>query len=136
MKFKICLILFLIAVVAPTDIVKGVVKNHGDLAAVLRSELLDVQTREAELRIRLQMLDEDIKPENIERALAGIGSTKPEELREQRRRLLSIERDGVLARLKLLEKNRERLEAAIASAELEAYQQTVRQLENESTPQQ
>jgi len=102
----------------------------------LRSELLDVQTREAELRIRLQMLDEDIKPENIERALAGIGSTKPEELREQRRRLLSIERDGVLARLKLLEKNRERLEAAIASAELEAYQQTVRQLENESTPQQ
>jgi hypothetical protein len=47
--------------------------------------------------------------------------------------VLSIERDGVLARLKLLEKNRERLEAAIASAELEAYQ-SAREPKEDETP--
>ena len=135
MKLKICLILFLIAVL-PTDIVRGDVKSHDELAAILRSELLEVQTREVELHIRLQQLEEDIKPENIERALAGVGSTKPEDLREQLRRLLGIERDGVLARVKLLEKNRERLEAAIANAELEAYLKSPRQPQDDATPKQ
>ena len=37
-------------------------------------------------------LEEDLKPENIERALAGFGSTKPEEVRDRRRRLLMIEK--------------------------------------------
>ena len=54
-------------------------------------------------KLGLQQLDESIKPENIERSLAGIGSTRPEELRETRRRQLTIERDGVLAQLKTLE---------------------------------
>lgn len=132
MKLKMCLILVLIAVL-PTDIVRADVKSDDELAAILRSELLEVQTKEAELRIRLQQLDEDIKPENIERALAGVGTTKPEDLREQLRRVLGIERDGVLARLKLLEKNRERLEAAIANAELEAYRKSPRQPQDDTT---
>ena len=135
MKLKMCLILFLIAVM-PTGIVRGNVTSDDELAAILRSELLEVQTREVELHIRLQQLEEDIKPENIERALAGVGSTKPEDLREQLRRLLGIERDGVLARVKLLEKNRERLEAAIANAELEAYLKSPRQLQDDATPKQ
>ena len=112
------------------------INGADDKIANLKKQLMEIEWIKTDAQIRLEELDEQLKPENIERALAGIGSTKPEELREQRRRLLSIERDGVLARLRLLEKNRERLEAAIASAELEAYQQTVRQLENESTPQQ
>src|SRR5215510_5170871 len=69
----------------------------------LKAQLLDVQAHEADLRARLQELDESIKPENIERSLAGVGSTRPEELREARRRQLSIQRDGVLAQLQTLE---------------------------------
>ena len=90
----------------------------------LRVQLIDVQTREASLRIQAQQLDEDLKPENIKRALAGIGSTKPEELRNYRRRQLTIERERVSGQLKILEISRLRLEAAIASAEAEAYQES------------
>jgi len=72
-------------------------------------------------------LDEAIKPENIEHSLAGVGSTRPEELREARRRQLSIERDGVVAQLKTAETSRTRLEAALANAEVLAYQQSARQ---------
>ena len=92
----------------------------------LRAQLLEVQTKESDLRTRLAQLDESIKPENIERSLAGIGSTRPEELRESRRRQLTIERDGVLEQLKTLEVGRQRLETAIANAEALAYQQSAR----------
>lgn len=94
----------------------------------LRNQLLETQAKEAELGARLRQLEENIKPENIERSLAGVGSTKPEELREQRRRQLSIERDGVRAQLKLLATGRERLESAIRSAEGVAYQQSAEQV--------
>ena len=90
----------------------------------LRAQLLEVQAKEDDLRGRLAQLDESIKPENIERSLAGIGSTKPEQLREARRRQLAIERDGVLAQLKTAETSRQRLESAIANAEALAYQQS------------
>src|SRR5215216_7656528 len=90
----------------------------------LKAQLLEVQGKEEDLRARLQQLDESIKPENIERSLAGVGSTRPEELREARRRQLSIERDGVLAQLKTVETSRTRLEAALANAEVLAYQQS------------
>ena len=92
----------------------------------LKAQLLDVQAQEDGLRTRLQQLDEAIKPENIERSLAGVGSTRPEELREQRRRQLSIERNGVLSQLQTLETSRLRLESAIASAEAQAYHDSAR----------
>lgn len=90
----------------------------------LRLQLIEVQARETELQIRAQQLDEEMKPENIEHSLAGIGSTKPEELREARRRQLSIEREGVQTQLKLLGVSRERLESSIRIAETKAYQQS------------
>jgi hypothetical protein len=92
----------------------------------LRAQLLEVQGKEEALRVRVQQLDESLKPENIERSLAGIGSTKPEELRESRRRQLTIERDSVQAQLKLLETSRQRLETAIANAEARAYHESAR----------
>jgi hypothetical protein len=87
----------------------------------LRQELTEVQMKETELRGRLEQLNEAIKPENIERSLAGVGSTRPEELREHRRKLLTIERDGIAKQMRRLEDRRMTLEAAIATAENEAY---------------
>jgi septal ring factor EnvC (AmiA/AmiB activator) len=93
-------------------------------AASLRSQLTEVETKQSELQTRLQTLDEKLKPENIEHSLAGIGSTRPEELREQRRRQLEIERNGVQAQLNLLAVSHSRLETAIAQADAEAYRQS------------
>jgi hypothetical protein len=90
----------------------------------LGMQLLEVQSKEADLEARAKQLDEDLKPENIARAFAGIGSTKPDELRELRRRQLTIQRDSVRAQLNLLAKSRERLESVIRAAETQAYQQS------------
>ena len=101
-------------------------QSAAESAEKLKAQLLEVQAKEADLRTRLEQLDESIKPENIERSLAGVGSTRPEELREQRRRQLSIQRDGVLAQLQTIETSRTRLETALANAEALAYQQSAR----------
>jgi len=90
----------------------------------LRSQLSEVEAKQAELQSRLQELEENLKPENIEHSLSGIGSARPEDLREQRRRQLEIERNGVRAQLNLLATSHTRLETAIARADAEAYRQS------------
>jgi hypothetical protein len=91
-------------------------------ASTLKQQLLDLESKETRLRMRLEDLDEQLKPESIERELAGIGSVHPEELREHRRKLLTIERNGLQTQLDLLEEDRARIEAAIAAASLEYAQ--------------
>jgi cell division protein FtsB len=93
-------------------------------AANLRAQLIETQAKQAELQLRLEQLEEDLKPENIERSLAGVGSTHPEELREARRRQLEIQKKGVQAQLEVLAASRTRLEAAIARADTESFQQS------------
>lgn len=85
-------------------------------ASTLKQQLLDLESKETWLRMRLEELNEQLKPESIERELAGIGSVHPEELREHRRKLLTIERNGLQTQLHLLEEDRARIEAAIADA--------------------
>lgn len=98
--------------------------SAAESAEKLRLQLIEVQAQEESLRARALELDEAIKPENIERSLAGIGSTRPEELREARRRQLQAERDGIAAQLQTLETSRLRLEAAIRDAETRAYHES------------
>jgi hypothetical protein len=90
----------------------------------LRLQLIDVQREEENLRLRKQQLEEDIKPDNIARSLAGVGSTRPEELRESRRRQLQIELDSVVAQLRVVESTKARLEEAIRTAEAQAYHES------------
>jgi hypothetical protein len=89
-------------------------------ASTLKQQLLDVESKATRLRMRLEEIDEQLKPESIERELAGIGSTRPEELRAHRRKLLTIERNGLQTQLDLLEEERARIEAAIAAAAIPA----------------
>ena len=91
-------------------------------AAKLRAQLTDLQAQAA-LQSRLTQLDEEIKPENIERSLAGVGSTHPEDLREARRRQLEIQRKGIQSQLDNLATTRARLEAAIATADVQSYRE-------------
>ena len=89
-----------------------VAQESGEARATnLRAQLVEVQAKQTELQMRLQQLAEELKPENIERALAGIGSTHPEDLRAQRRRQLEIEKKGVESQLDTLAASRARLGA-------------------------
>src|SRR5437588_3398113 len=94
-------------------------------AARLRAQLAEIQGQQTELQTRLTQIDEEIKPENIERSLAGVGSTRPEELREARRRQLEIQRKGIQSQLDNLATTHARLEAAIATADAQSYRETV-----------
>ena len=95
-----------------------------EIAADFREQLSEVEVRQAELQARSEQLEEDLKPENIERSVAGIGSTHPERLREQRRRQLEIVRASVRLQLDELDRSHARLEAAIVEADALAYWQS------------
>ncbi len=83
----------------------------------LRTQLLDVESKLADLQPKLDQIEYAVKPENIERSAAGFGTVRPEEVRETRRRQLESERARVQAQIKILETSRTRLEAAIITAD-------------------
>jgi len=91
-------------------------------AQEMRNQLSQLNDRDAEIKIRLQELDYELKPENIERYFAGYGSLHPEELREARRKKLQIEKDRLQAQLTEIGQGRQQLEAAIVAADTKAYQ--------------
>jgi prefoldin subunit 5 len=126
MRYLITIVVFA-AFLAAEVVAAPIVQTQSsapEKAASLRAQLSSIETKQAELQTRLQTLDEGLKPENIESALAGVGSTHPEDLREQRRRQLEIERNGVRAQLDLLNTSHSRLETAIAAADADAYRQS------------
>lgn len=88
-------------------------------AEQLRGQLMDIQAKIADFEARLEQLDFALRPENIESATAGYGSTRPEVAREARRKSLESERGRVQAQLKLAETSRSRLEVAVANADAE-----------------
>jgi cell division protein FtsB len=89
----------------------------------LRSQLQDIDAKQSALEARMRQLDEDMRPENIERSLALTGSTRPEELRAQRRQQLEKEKAALQSQLDQLATSRTRLQSAIAAAETATYQQ-------------
>ena len=90
----------------------------------LKLQLLDVGAQEESAKLHSEQLDEAMKPDNIRRSLAGVGSTRPEELREQRRRELAIEKANVTAELQQLALRRSQLESALATAQADAYHES------------
>lgn len=87
-------------------------------AESLRSQQVDVESKLADLQSKLEVIDYQLRPENIERA-GGYGTVHPEEARDARRRQLEGERSRVLAQVKILETSRVRLETSVATADAE-----------------
>lgn len=87
-------------------------------AESLRAQQVDVESKLADLQSKLEQIEYQLRPENIERA-AGYGTVHPEEVRDVRRRQLENERTRVLAQVKILETSRARLETSVATADAE-----------------
>lgn len=87
-------------------------------AESLRAQQLDTESKLADAQSKLEQIDYQLRPENIERA-AGYGTTHPEEAREARRRQLENEKSRLLAQTKILETSRARLETSVANADAE-----------------
>jgi chromosome segregation ATPase len=88
-------------------------------AEQLRSQLMDIQSKIADFESKLEQIEWAIKPENIEASTAGYGTTRPEAVREARRKSLESERTRVQAQLKLAETSKSRLELAVSNADSE-----------------
>lgn len=88
-------------------------------AEQLRGQLFETESKLADIEVKLEQIEYAIKPENIDRATQGYGSTRPEEAREARRRQLESERGRLRAQQKILETSKARLETACVSADQE-----------------
>jgi hypothetical protein len=86
-------------------------------AEVLRKQLIELIEKETSFKSRMTQLDEDMRPENIERALSGIGTTRTPELRDTRRRVLENERKGIESLLNVTTQSRIRLEEDVRQAD-------------------
>ncbi|HEX8772848.1 MAG TPA: hypothetical protein VF735_04530 [Pyrinomonadaceae bacterium] len=86
-------------------------------AEVLRKQLLELIEKETAFKGRLVQIDEDLRPESIERSLSLVGTTRTLELRDVRRRVLENERRGVDSLLNQTVQMRVRLEEDVRQSD-------------------
>lgn len=86
-------------------------------AETLHQQLFDIVSKEADLKGRMAQLDYDSRPEIIERATNGYGSTRPEDLREARRIQLAAEKQRIQEQLDMISKRRVQLEMGVQNAD-------------------
>ena len=86
-------------------------------AGILRKQLIESIEKETAYKSRLAQMDEEVRPENVERSLSGVGTTRTAELREVRRRSLEIEKRGLENLLNLNTQSRARLEEDVKQAD-------------------
>jgi chromosome segregation ATPase len=122
--YKVLVLLVSLFLTSAFSVLAQEMPSAAQTAENLRAQLRDVEAQETELQARLQQLDWDLKPENIERHFSAVGTTRPEELREQRRRLLQHDKESVSSHLGQLAASRARLEAAISTADVAVYTQS------------
>ena len=83
----------------------------------LRKQLLELIEKETTLRSRLVQIEEDMRPESIERSMSLVGSTRAPEQRDIRRRVLENDRRGFESLLNQIAQGRQRLEEDVKQAD-------------------
>ena len=100
------------------DVTRVLLVGEEQRAEALQARLRENLERQVILQTRLEQFDNQLKPENIERMFLGVGMVRPEEARDTVRRRLGIERNGILTQLELLRQERNRFQAALATADV------------------
>ncbi len=83
----------------------------------LRKQLFDMIEKENAIKLRLDIIDNDIRPEAIDRQIAIAGSLRPEDLRTQRKKNLESEKTNLQVLLTEVQKNRTNLELNVTRAD-------------------
>jgi hypothetical protein len=87
-------------------------------AELLRKQLLELIEKETAFKSRLVQLEEEMRPESIERSMNLVGTTRTAELRDARRRVLENERKGFESLLYQTSQSRSRLEDDVRQADV------------------
>jgi chromosome segregation ATPase len=100
------------------DYLRDLLMKEEQRAEALQAQIQDLIEKETPLQTRIDQLDDQLRPENIDQALAGVGSLRPEEAKEALRRRLGNEKRRVQAQLDLLHQSQARLQASLATADV------------------
>jgi hypothetical protein len=84
----------------------------------LQQRLFAIAEKEAPLSARLDEINQLIKPEVIDKNLAGIGSVHPEQAREDVRKALTTEKARIQTQLDLLKQDQRRTQASLATTDV------------------
>jgi hypothetical protein len=83
----------------------------------LQHHLFEISEKEGPLAVRMDQINQQLKPEAIERNLAGVGSLHPEDVREEIKKRLANEKVRVQTQLDLLKQDQRRTQASLASTD-------------------
>jgi hypothetical protein len=83
----------------------------------LRKQLFEMIEKENSIKLRLDQIELDMRPEAIERSLQMAGSLRPEDVRDSRRKTLLAEKNNLASLLLLIQSNRTNLETSLSKAD-------------------
>lgn len=86
-------------------------------AESLRKQLFELIEKENDIKTRLDDAEYQSRPEVIERSVSSIGSLRPEDLREQRKKSLENQRNSQRALLAQIQSSRGALENSVLKAD-------------------
>lgn len=86
-------------------------------AETLRKQLFEMIERESAIRTKLEQIDNDIRPEAIDRQIAFAGTLRPEELRESRRKSLEAEKTNLQTLLTEVTRTKNNLDLNVQKAD-------------------
>ncbi|HJS52632.1 MAG TPA: hypothetical protein VJ781_12085, partial [Pyrinomonadaceae bacterium] len=73
--------------------------------------------KENTIKTKLEQIENDLRPESIERSLAFVGSLRPEELRAARRKSLEAERSNLQTLLVEIQRTRTSVDTNVQKAD-------------------
>ena len=83
----------------------------------LQLHMYEISEKEQPLLARMEQINQQLRPEAMERTMAGVGSVHPEDLRDEVRKKLLSERVRIQMQLELLRQDRGRTQASLATTD-------------------
>ena len=84
----------------------------------LRKQSFEMLDKETSIKTKLEQIENDLRPEAIDRNVAFLGSLRPEELRATRKKNLEAERNNLQTMLAEIQRTRSNLDLNVQKAEL------------------
>jgi outer membrane murein-binding lipoprotein Lpp len=100
-----------------TDLIQERLTRAEQRVEALQTQMSEVMEKEANLQSRVDQIDEQMRPENLDRQLATVGTFRPDEARESMRRQLDNEKRRVRAQLDVQAARRQQLESSLVTAQ-------------------
>ena len=86
-------------------------------AESLRKQSFELLEKENAIKTKLEQIENDLRPESIERSLAFVGSLRPEELRAARKKSLDAERSNLQTLLVEVQRTRTSVDTNVQKAD-------------------